>query len=59
MLGAGFGGLELITTLSSDFGDAIDLVLIDQNESSLVVKQFVAQSSWSVGSRHVAGLNSA
>jgi sulfide:quinone oxidoreductase len=32
VLGAGFGGLELTTTLSERFGDAIDVVLIDQNE---------------------------
>src|SRR2546426_24596 len=33
VLGAGFGGLELTTMLSDAFGDAIDLVLIDQSES--------------------------
>jgi sulfide:quinone oxidoreductase len=32
VLGAGFGGLELTTTLSERFGDEIDVVLIDQNE---------------------------
>jgi sulfide:quinone oxidoreductase len=32
VLGAGFGGLELTTTLSERFGDNIDMVLIDQNE---------------------------
>jgi sulfide:quinone oxidoreductase len=32
VLGAGFGGLELTTTLSERFGDDIDVVLIDQNE---------------------------
>jgi len=30
VLGAGFGGLELTTTLSEQFGDDLDLVLIDQ-----------------------------
>ena len=33
VLGAGFGGLELTTTLSEAFGDGIELTLIDQNES--------------------------
>ena len=32
VLGAGFGGLELTTRLSEEFGDAIDVVLIDQAE---------------------------
>jgi sulfide:quinone oxidoreductase len=32
VLGAGFGGLELSTRLSDEFGDALDLVLIDQGE---------------------------
>ena len=31
MLGAGFGGLELASRLSAEFGDALDLVLIDQS----------------------------
>jgi sulfide:quinone oxidoreductase len=31
VLGAGFGGLELTTRLSEEFGDEIDLVLIDQS----------------------------
>ncbi|MEP7055494.1 MAG: FAD/NAD(P)-binding oxidoreductase [Actinomycetota bacterium] len=30
VLGAGFGGLELTTLLSEEFGDQLDLVLIDQ-----------------------------
>jgi sulfide:quinone oxidoreductase len=30
VLGAGFGGLELTTRLSAEFGDALDVVLIDQ-----------------------------
>jgi sulfide:quinone oxidoreductase len=30
VLGAGFGGLELTTKLSEEFGDAVDIVLIDQ-----------------------------
>jgi sulfide:quinone oxidoreductase len=30
VLGAGFGGLELTTRLSDEFGDAADIVLIDQ-----------------------------
>ncbi|HEX3542393.1 MAG TPA: FAD-dependent oxidoreductase [Acidimicrobiales bacterium] len=30
VLGAGFGGLELTTKLSEDFGDAADVVLIDR-----------------------------
>jgi sulfide:quinone oxidoreductase len=33
ILGAGFGGLELSTRLSEEFGDAIDVVLIDKNDS--------------------------
>lgn len=32
VLGAGFGGLELTTRLSEEFGDELDLVLIDQGE---------------------------
>lgn len=32
VLGAGFGGLELTTRLSDDFGDAVDLVLIDRSD---------------------------
>ncbi len=30
VLGAGFGGLELATRLSEEFGDAVDVVLIDK-----------------------------
>jgi sulfide:quinone oxidoreductase len=33
VLGAGFGGLELVTILSDAFGDAIDIVLIDKGDS--------------------------
>jgi sulfide:quinone oxidoreductase len=32
ILGAGFGGLELSTRLSEEFGDELDLVLIDQRD---------------------------
>ena len=32
VLGAGFGGLELTTRLSEEFGTDVDLVLIDQSE---------------------------
>ncbi|MFN2503024.1 MAG: NAD(P)/FAD-dependent oxidoreductase, partial [Acidimicrobiales bacterium] len=32
VLGAGFGGLELTTRLSEEFGDAADVVLIDQSD---------------------------
>jgi sulfide:quinone oxidoreductase len=32
VLGAGFGGLELTTRLSEEFGDQIDIVLIDQSD---------------------------
>ena len=32
VLGAGFGGLELTTILSDEFGDALDLVLIDKGD---------------------------
>lgn len=32
MLGAGFGGLELSTRLSEEFGDELDVVLIDKSE---------------------------
>jgi sulfide:quinone oxidoreductase len=33
VLGAGFAGLELTTQLSQEFGDGIDIVLIDRNEA--------------------------
>src|SRR3954452_9010049 len=33
VLGAGFGGLELTSTLSEEFGDDLDLVLIDKSDS--------------------------
>ena len=33
VLGAGFGGLELSTTLSEAFGDSIEVTLIDKNDS--------------------------
>ncbi len=33
ILGAGFGGLELSTLLSEEFGSAIDITLIDRSES--------------------------
>ena len=32
VLGAGFGGLELSTRLSEEFGDAVDVVLIDKSQ---------------------------
>src|SRR5436305_1028704 len=32
VLGAGFGGLELTTRLSEEFGDAADIVLIDRED---------------------------
>ncbi len=32
ILGAGFGGLELATRLSEEFGDEVDVVLIDQSD---------------------------
>jgi len=32
VLGAGFGGLELTTRLSDEFGDAADVILIDQSD---------------------------
>ncbi len=32
VLGAGFGGLELTTLLSEEFGDEVDIVLIDKGE---------------------------
>src|SRR4051794_37208551 len=32
VLGAGFGGLELSTRLSDEFGEDIDIVLIDRTE---------------------------
>src|ERR1700733_8660842 len=32
VLGAGFGGLELTTLLSEQFGDELELVLIDKGE---------------------------
>jgi sulfide:quinone oxidoreductase len=33
VLGAGFGGLELATRLSEQFGDSVDVVLIDQSDA--------------------------
>ena len=33
VLGAGFGGLELSTALSEEFGDELEIVLIDQGEA--------------------------
>ena len=33
VLGAGFGGLELSTRLSEEFGNAVDVVLIDQSDA--------------------------
>ncbi len=33
VLGAGFGGLELVTTLSDALGDTVDITLIDKNDS--------------------------
>lgn len=33
VLGAGFGGLELATRLSAEFGDDVDVVLIDQSDA--------------------------
>jgi sulfide:quinone oxidoreductase len=33
VLGAGFGGLELTTRLSDEFGDDVEVVLIDQSDS--------------------------
>jgi sulfide:quinone oxidoreductase len=33
VLGAGFGGLELTTSLSEEFGDGVDVVLIDKGDS--------------------------
>jgi sulfide:quinone oxidoreductase len=33
VLGAGFGGLELTTRLSEEFGDGVDVVLIDQHDA--------------------------
>src|SRR5512135_1044680 len=33
VLGAGFGGLELSTSLSEAFGDRLDLTLIDKSDS--------------------------
>src|SRR4051794_5292885 len=33
VLGAGFGGLEIATLLSEEFGDRLDLVLVDRSEA--------------------------
>jgi sulfide:quinone oxidoreductase len=33
VLGAGFGGLEVVTRLSDEFGDRIEIVLIDQSDA--------------------------
>ena len=33
ILGAGFGGLELATTLSEELADRVEVTLIDKNDS--------------------------
>ena len=33
VLGAGFGGLELTTRLSEEFGGGVEIVLIDQSDA--------------------------
>src|SRR5580692_9124387 len=33
VLGAGFGGLELTTRLADEFGEAVEVTLIDQNDA--------------------------
>lgn len=33
VLGAGFGGLEIATLLSAEFGDSLDLVLLDRSDA--------------------------
>src|SRR4051794_29037543 len=33
VLGAGFGGLEIATLLSEEFGDSLDLLLIDRTDA--------------------------
>jgi sulfide:quinone oxidoreductase len=33
MLGAGFGGLALTTSVSEEFGAGVDVVLVDQGDS--------------------------
>ena len=33
LLGAGFGGLELASALSEEFGDEVEVTLIDRNDS--------------------------
>lgn len=33
VLGAGFGGLELVTRLSDEFGEDIEVVLVDRNDA--------------------------
>lgn len=33
LLGAGFGGLEIASTLSEEFGDEAEVTLIDRNDS--------------------------
>jgi sulfide:quinone oxidoreductase len=40
ILGAGFGGLELSTRLSEEFGDELDLVVIDQRDGFVFVFGF-------------------
>jgi NADH dehydrogenase FAD-containing subunit len=37
VLGAGFGGLELTTRLSEEFGDDVEVVLIDQADGFVLV----------------------
>src|SRR5579872_4064684 len=31
VLGAGFGGLELVTRLSAEFGESVEITLVDQS----------------------------
>jgi sulfide:quinone oxidoreductase len=33
VLGAGFGGLELVTRLSDEFGEDIEVVLVDRSDA--------------------------
>jgi sulfide:quinone oxidoreductase len=33
VLGAGFGGLELVTRLSAEFGEAVEITLVDQSDA--------------------------
>jgi NADH dehydrogenase FAD-containing subunit len=53
VLGAGFGGLELTTRLSDEFGEDIEVVLVDRNDAfdtdSLRSSSTVMAPRWLLG----------